>query len=132
MIAANYPFLDVMWTMLVFFCWILWFWLLFAVFGDVFRRHDLSGLAKTAWVVFMIVLPFLGVFVYMITQNDGMTERNLERARQQKAQFDGYVREAAGTESPATQIEKAKQLLDTGTITPAEFATIKDKALTTA
>ena len=82
MLAADYPFLDLMWTMLMFFLWIMWFWLLFTVFADIFRRHDISGWVKTAWLVFAILLPFLGVFVYLITQNVGMTERNLAaRAR---------------------------------------------------
>ena len=96
MLAADYPFLDLLWTMIIFFLWILWFWLLFTVFADIFRRHDLSGWGKAGWLIFTILLPFLGVFVYLITQNVGMTERNLERARAQKAQFDDYVRETAG------------------------------------
>ena len=74
MIAASYPFLDVLWTMVIFFIWILWFTLLFRVWGDIFRRHDLSGLGKTGWLIFTIVLPFLGVFIYLITQNDAMTQ----------------------------------------------------------
>ena len=81
MLATDYPFLDLMWTMAVFFVWILWLWLLFTVFADIFRRHDISGLGKTGWIVFAILLPFLGVFVYLITQNVGMTERHLQRAR---------------------------------------------------
>ena len=79
MLAADYPFLDLMWTMLIFFLWIMWFWLLFTIVADIFRRHDISGWVKTAWLVFAILLPFLGVFVYLITQNVGMTERNLAR-----------------------------------------------------
>ncbi len=96
MLAADYPFLDLFWTMLIFFFWIMWIWLLFTVFGDIFRRHDISGWAKTAWIVFAIVLPFLGVFIYLITQNVGMTERNLERSRAQREQFDDYVRADGG------------------------------------
>ena len=80
MLASSYPFLDVMWTMLVFFAWVIWFWLLIEVFADVFRRHDISGWGKTGWLIFVIILPFLGVFIYLITQNSGMTERKLERA----------------------------------------------------
>jgi hypothetical protein len=132
MLAADYPFLDLMWTMLIFFIWILWFWLLFTVFADVFRRHDISGWAKAAWLIFTILLPFLGVFVYLITQNTGMTERNLERARAQKAQFDDYVRETAGGSGgggAASEIERAKGLLDSGAITQSEFDAIKQKAL---
>ncbi len=132
MLAADYPFLDLMWTMLIFFIWILWFWLLFTVFADIFRRHDISGWMKTAWLIFTILLPFLGVFVYLITQNTGMTERNLERSRAQKAQFDDYVRETAGGSGgggAAAEIERAKGLLDTGAITQSEFDAIKQKAL---
>jgi Short C-terminal domain len=129
MLAADYPFLDVMWTMLVFFLWILWFWLLFAVWSDIFRRADLSGWGKAGWLIFTIVLPFLGVFVYVISQNDAMTKRNLERAQAQRAQFDDYVRETAASSGAAAEIERAKQLLDSGAITQAEFEAIKQKAL---
>jgi hypothetical protein len=129
MLAADYPFLDVFWTMLIFFVWILWIWLLFTVFADVFRRHDISGWVKTAWIVFVIVLPFLGVFVYLITQNAGMTERQLQRTRAQQEQLDDYVRQTAGGSGAAAEIEKAKALLDSGTITQAEFDAIKQKAL---
>ena len=130
MLATSYPFLDVMWTMLIFFIWILWFWLLFTVFADIFRRHDLSGLGKTGWIIFAILLPFLGVFIYLITQNVGMTERNLERSRAQRDQFDQYVRETAGGGGgAAAEIDKAKQLLDSGAITQAEFDALKQKAL---
>ncbi len=129
MIASSYPFLDVLWTMLVIFLWIIWFSLLFRVFGDIFRRHDLSGLGKTGWLIFTIVLPFLGVFIYLITQNDGMAQRDLERMQAQQAQLDDYVRTTAGGGGAAAEIEKAKQLLDTGAITQAEFDAIKQKAL---
>lgn len=129
MLAADYPFLDLMWTMVVFFLWIMWFWLLFTVFADVFRRDDLSGLGKTAWIIFAIVLPFLGVFIYVITQNDGMTKRNLDRARTQRAQFDEYVRETATSGGATAEIEKAKGLLDAGAISQAEFDALKQKAL---
>jgi len=129
-VADSYPFLSVMWTMLVFFCWILWFWLLFVVFADIFRRHDLSGWGKTGWIIFVIILPFLGVFIYLITQNDGMTKRNLERANAQQAQMDDYVRQTAGGGGGAAgEIEKAKGLLDSGAITQAEYDSIKQKAL---
>jgi Short C-terminal domain/Phospholipase_D-nuclease N-terminal len=133
MLAADYPFLDVLWTMIIFFLWVVWFWLLFTVFADIFRRHDISGWKKTVWIVFTILLPFLGVFVYIISQSKGMTERNLERARAQQAQFDQYVREAAGGGGggggAAAEIDRAKQLLDQGAITQAEFDAIKQRAL---
>jgi hypothetical protein len=128
-IAADYPFLDVFWTMLIFFLWILWIWLLFTIFADVFRRHDISGWLKTVWIVFVIVLPFLGAFVYLITQNVGMTERQLDRARAEREHLDSYVRETAGAGGAASETEKAKRLLDSGAITEAEFEAIKQRAL---
>jgi Short C-terminal domain/Phospholipase_D-nuclease N-terminal len=130
MVGASYPFLDVMWTMFVFFLWILWFWLLFTVFADVFRRHDISGWGKAGWLIFTILLPFLGVFVYLISQGQGMTERNIERAKAQQSQFDSYVRETAGG-GAASEIAHAKQLLDSGAITEPEFQALKQKALAT-
>jgi hypothetical protein len=130
MVGASYPFLDVMWTMLVFFLWILWFWLLFTVFADVFRRHDISGWGKAGWLIFTILLPFLGVFVYLISQGQGMTERNVERAKAQQQQFDSYVRETAGG-GAASEIAHAKQLLDSGAISEPEFQALKQKALAT-
>jgi Phospholipase_D-nuclease N-terminal len=129
LLADSYPFWNVMWTMVVFFCWILWFWLLFEVFADVFRRHDISGWGKTGWIVFVIILPFLGVFIYLISQNDGIRERNIQRANAQQAQMDGYIRQTAGTGGAAGEIEKGKQLLDSGAITQAEFDSLKQRAL---
>ena len=129
LLGADYPFLDVFWTMLVFFVWVAWFMLLFRVIGDIFRRHDASGFAKVLWLIFVIVLPFLGVFIYLIANNKGMTERNISRAQAQQQQFDAYVQSAAGSGGAATEIDKAKQLLDTGAITQSEFDAIKQKAL---
>ena len=130
MLATDYPFLDLMWTMVIFFVWIMWIWLLFTVFADIFRRHDISGLGKTGWIVFAILLPFLGVFIYLITQNVGMTERHLQHTRAQQEQLDDYVRQtAAGGGGAAAEIDKAKQLLDSGAITQAEFEALKQKAL---
>jgi len=128
-VLADYPFLDVMWTMLVFFLWVAWFWMLFGVWGDIFRRRDISGLGKTGWFIFTLVLPFLGVFVYLVSQNDGMNHRNLERVQAQRAQMDDYVRSTAGSGGAAAEIEKAKQLLDSGAITQQEFEALKQKAL---
>ncbi len=128
-VAADYPFLDVFWTMLVFFVWVAWFMLLFRIIGDIFRRHDASGFAKVLWLIFVIVLPFLGVFIYLIANNQGMTERSIARAQAQQQQFDQYVRSAAGSGGTAAEIDKAKQLLDSGAITQAEFDAIKQKAL---
>jgi hypothetical protein len=128
-LATDYPFLDVFWTLLIFFLWVMWFWLLFTCWADIFRRHDLSGWGKAGWLIFTIVLPFLGVFVYLISQSRGMAERNVERARADRAQFDDYVRQTAGGGGSAAEIEKAKQLLDTGAITQAEFDALKQRAL---
>jgi ABC-type multidrug transport system fused ATPase/permease subunit len=128
-IAAEFPFLDVLWTMLIFFLWITWFWLLITVFGDVFRRRDIGGGAKTLWLIFVIVLPFLGVFIYLISQHDKMADRTIQQAQAQQAQLDAYVRETAGSGGAAAEIEKAKGLLDSGAITQAEFDAIKQKAL---
>jgi hypothetical protein len=102
-IAADYPFLDVLWTMIIFFCWVAWIWILITVFIDVFRRDDIGGWAKAGWVVFTIVLPFLGVLVYLIAQHDGMRERSARQARAQKQEFDQYVREAAGAPPPRSR-----------------------------
>jgi hypothetical protein len=107
---------------------VIWFWLLFTVFADVFRRNDLSGWGKTGWIIFAIVLPYLGVFVYLITQGSGMTQRNLERSQAAQAQVDQYVRDTAGG-GAAAEIERAKKLLDSGAISQAEYDSIKQKAL---
>jgi Phospholipase_D-nuclease N-terminal/Short C-terminal domain len=130
-VLAAYSFGDVMWSMLVFFMWILWFWLLFTVFGDLFTRHDISGWAKTAWVVLVILLPFLGVFIYFIAEGKSMGERAMQRAQAQQTQVDDYVRSVASS-GPTDQIAKGKELLDSGAITQAEFDQLKSKALGTA
>jgi hypothetical protein len=124
-----YPFLDVLWSMLVFFVWIAWFLLLFHVIGDLFRRHDVSGAKKTVWILFLVFVPFLGVFVYLIANSDDMARRSIEQAEAQRSQMDEYVRTTAGSGGPAGEIEKAKALLDSGAITQAEFDAIKAKAL---
>ena len=129
--AADYPFLEVFWTLIVFFLWIMWFWLLISIIGDVFRRRDIGGGKKTLWLIFMLFVPFVGVLAYILTNSDGMAERNLERARAQQAQVDAYVRETAASGGAAGEIDKAKQLLDSGAITQAEFEAIKVKALAT-
>jgi hypothetical protein len=128
-VGADYPFLDVLWTMLVIFLWVMWFWILITVWTDVFRRRDIGGGMKALWLIFTILTPFLGVFIYLIANNDGMAERNLEQMRAQRAQFDEAVRASAGSGGAAAEIEKAKGLLDSGAITQAEFDAIKAKAL---
>jgi hypothetical protein len=126
-IAADYPFLDVLWTIVLFFCWVAWIWIVITVFIDLFRRHDISGWGKAGWVVFVVVLPFLGVLVYLIAQHDGMRERSMKEARDQRQAFDQYVRETAG--GPTSEIAKAKELLDSGAITQEEFDALKARAL---
>ena len=125
---AAYSFGDVMYSMLVFFLWILWFWLLFTVFGDLFSRHDIGGWAKAGWSVFVIILPFLGVFIYLIAEGKSMGERAMQRAQGQQRQMDDYVRSVASS-GPTDQIAKGKELLDSGAITQAEFDALKAKAL---
>jgi Short C-terminal domain/Phospholipase_D-nuclease N-terminal len=129
LLAADYPFLDVLWTMLIFFLWIIWFWILITVFIDLFRRKDTSGVSKVLWIIFVILVPFLGVFVYLLVNHDGMADRNIAQAQAQRSQMDQYVRETAGSGGAAAEIEKAKGLLDSGAITQAEFDAIKSKAL---
>ena len=126
-VASDYPLLDVFWTILIFFSWVIWFWIVITVFADLFRRHDISGWGKAAWVVFVIVLPFLGVLIYLIAQHDGMRERSTKDAQAQQQAFDQYVRDTAG--GSAAEIAQAKELLDSCAITQAEFDAIKAKAL---
>jgi len=126
--AADYPFMDVLWTMLIFFLWVVWIWIVVTVLIDVFRRHDIGGFAKAAWLIFVVVLPWLGVLIYLISQHDGMRDRGVKQAQAQRQAFDDYVRDAAG--GSAGEIAKAKELLDAGTITQAEFDALKAKALT--
>ena len=128
-IAASYPFLNVFWDILIFFAWVIFIWIAITVLIDVFRRHDISGWGKAGWTIFVIILPFLGVLIYLIVNHEGMTERKVRDVAQQQAQFDDYVRQAAGKGGPASEIETAKKLLDSGTITQAEFDAIKAKAL---
>jgi len=82
-IAADYPFLDILWTIIVFFAWVIWIWIAITVLADVFRRHDIGGWTKAAWVVFVIVIPFLGVLVYLIAEHDGMQKRGAKQAEAQ-------------------------------------------------
>ena len=117
MLAADYPLLDVFWSILIFFVWVSWFMLLFHVIGDVFRRRDIGGGSKTLWLICLLFVPFLGVFVYLIANNAGIAERNSQQIA---------AVQSAGT---VGEIEKAKALLDSGTINQAEFDAIKAKAI---
>jgi len=118
-----------LWDALLVFAWIIWFWLLITVFSDLFRRHDISGWAKAAWIVFVIVLPYIGVLIYLIAEHQGMADRNTRQAQAAQTQFDSYVQSVAGQNDPTEQIAKAKSLLDSGAITQAEFDQLKTKAL---
>ena len=128
MLAASYPFLDVLWSMVIFFMFFIWIMILFKVFADLFRRRDIDGGLKVAWFAFVIVLPFLGVFVYLISQGNKMAERDMGQMQAARAQQDEYIKSVAGS-SPADQLTRAKQLLDSGAITQAEFDSLKAKAL---
>ena len=127
--ATDYPLLDIFWSMLFFFFWIAWIMILFRIIADIFRRDDIGGGAKTLWMIFVIVAPFLGVFVYMISQGNSMTQRAMHDVAQQQAQFDSHIQSVAGSGGPAAEIEKAKSLLDSGAITQAEFEALKAAAL---
>jgi hypothetical protein len=128
-IAADYPFLNILWSMIIFFVWVAWIWMMILILSDVFRRRDLSGWGKAGWTFFLIVLPFLGALIYLISQGDGMAERRAEDVQGQQAQMDDYVRSVSGSGGPAAEIDKAKQLLDSGAITQTEYDAIKAKAL---
>ena len=131
MLASQYPILDIFLTTLYFFLFVIWIWLLIMVFMDVFRSHDMGGWAKALWVIFIIVLPFLGVFVYLIARGGSMHERQAADAAQQQKAFDQYVRQAAGTpgESSADQLHKLADLKSQGVLTDAEFEAQKAKIL---
>ena len=127
--SSSYPFLEVFWTLLIFFAFIIWLWILFTVFTDIFRRHDTSGFVKVLWIIFIIIVPYFDSFIYLIIEHKGMTERAIAAQKQAQSQVDQYVKSVAGAGDPTEQIAKAKQLLDSGTITQAEFDQIKQKAL---
>jgi chemotaxis signal transduction protein len=129
LVLANYTFGDVMWSFLVFFAWVIWFWLLITVFSDLFRRHDISGWGKTGWIILVILIPYFGVFIYLIAEHEGMANRNIAQVQQSQQQFDDYVKTVASTGDPASQIADAKKLLDSGAITQEEYEALKKKAL---
>ena len=127
MLAADYPFLDILWTMFIFFLFVIWIWILITVFSDIFRRKDIGGGTKALWIIFVIVLPYLGVLVYLIANHDGMADRNVAQIQKQQEATDAYIKSVAG--GAAGEIEKAKGLLDSGAITQAEYDALKQKAL---
>ncbi len=129
MLAADYPFLDILWSMFIFFLFVIWIWILITVFADIFRRKDVGGGSKTLWIIFVILLPYLGVFIYLIANHDGMADRNIAQMQKQQQAQDAYIQSVAGSGGAAAEIEKAKGLLDSGAITQAEFDAMKQKAL---
>ncbi len=130
MLAYTYPLLNLFWTMLLFFGFVVWIWLLIVVFGDIFRSHDMGGFAKALWVLLVIFLPLIGVLIYLIARGGKMQERAAQNARQQQQEFDTYVQEVAGSEAnPADQLTKLAQLRDEGVITEQEFQAQKAKVM---
>ena len=131
---TDYPLLGIFWSMLLLFLWIAWFWILIVVIIDVFRRHDIGGLGKTLWLIFLIFVPFLGVLVYVIAEGQHMAERRMQEQIAAQKQFDQYVRQTAapsGGGGATAEIQQAQQLLASGAITQEEFEQIKRKALGT-
>jgi ABC-type multidrug transport system fused ATPase/permease subunit len=128
MLASTYPILDIFWTMLEIFLFVIWIYLIFMIFIDIFRSHDMGGLAKALWVIGLIILPFLGAFIYLIARGGKMHERAIEAAQAQQKAFDSYVQDAAGTSS-ADQLAKLADLKEKGVLSDAEFEAQKAKIL---
>lgn len=129
LLATDYPLLEIFWTILIFFGFVIWIWILFTVFGDIFRRHDIGGWGKALWIVFVVILPWLGVLVYLIAEHKGMQERAVKQQQDVQAEFDQYVKSVAGKTDPTDQIAKGSELLAKGAISQAEFEEMKRKAL---
>ena len=130
MILADISFSDVLWSMVVFFFFIIVLWMIFGIIGDIFRSDDLSGVTKALWCIALVLIPWLTIFIYLIVRGHGMAERSLQANAKARAQFDTYVRDTAGSGGGAAgEIKSAKELLDSGAITQAEFDQIKAKAL---
>jgi phospholipase D-like protein len=127
--ASSYPFLDAMWTIFIFFAWVLWIWLLIVVLTDVFRRRDASGWAKAGWTVFIIGVPLIGVLAYLIAHGKDMGERSAAQQQAYRAETDSYIRSVATQGDPAAQIARGKELLDSGAITASEYDALKQRAL---
>ena len=128
-LAADYPFMDILWSMLIFMAFVMWIWLAITCFMDIFRRRDMGGFLKAIWIILIIVIPWFGVLIYLIAYHGGIAERNAKGQEAAQAAFDQQVREAAGKSGPASEIETAQKLLDAGTITQAEFDTMRARAL---
>ena len=129
MVASDYPFLDVFWSMMIFFLWVAWIWILIMILSDLFRRHDLSGWGKALWTIFVIITPFVGVLIYLIVESKGMAERQSQAAQSARRQTDDYIKTVAAEVDAPGQIAQAKQLLDSGAINQQEFDALKQKAL---
>jgi uncharacterized membrane protein len=126
---ATWTFLNVLWSMIIFFAFVIWIWLLITVFIDIVRRRDTSGFMKAIWIILVIVFPYLGVLIYLIANHEGMAERSQKQVQAVQAQQDAYIKSVASSASPADQIAQAKSLLDSGAISQAEFDALKAKAL---
>jgi hypothetical protein len=130
MLAYDYPILGLFWTMLIFFLWFAWIMLVFRIFADVFRSHDMGGLSKGLWCVFVIILPLLGVLIYLIVRGDSMVQRDVAAAKADEAAFRDYVQNAAGGgTSTAAELSKLAELHSAGVLTDDEFAQQKAKLL---
>jgi hypothetical protein len=131
MVVADVSFNDIFWSVLWFFFLFIWLMVLFHVFTDLFRDHSVSGVEKTLWVLFLVFLPFLAVFIYLIVRGKGMGERAAAQQQRAQQEFEGYVRNVAATgeSTPTEQIARAKELLDSGAIDQSEFERLKAKAL---
>jgi hypothetical protein len=129
--SSSYPLLNVFWTIFEFFLWVIWIWILITVFIDIFRSHDLSGVAKALWFLFVLFIPLIGVLVYLIVRGSSMHERAVAQARHQDQEFRQYVQQAAATApaSTADQLSKLADLRDRGVISAEEFEREKAKVL---
>ena len=129
MILADYTFGDALLTVLEIFLLVIWFWILITVISDLFRDHTVSGGAKALWIIFLIFLPFLGVFVYLIARGDGMRQRAIDQQVEMQKQTDAYIRQTAATASPSAELERLAKLKADGTINDAEYESLKAKVL---
>jgi hypothetical protein len=127
--SYSYPLLGAFWTIIEIFLWVIWFWILITVFIDIFRSRDLSGWGKALWFLFVLIIPLIGVLVYLIVRGGKMHERMVQQAQQQDQQFRDAVQDAAGSQSPADQLAKLADLRDRGVITNEEFDRQKAKIL---
>ena len=129
MLAYDYPLMGIFWSMMWFFLWIIWIMLLFRVIGDIFRSHDLGGFAKVLWLLLVIVLPFFGVFIYMIARGRAMAQHDMDAAQAREEQMRAYVQQAASPSGSADELAKLAQLNQSGVLTDAEFAQQNAKIL---